>query len=97
MTEEKANTCGCCGDVYNNDNLVKIPLGEHTLLLCPECNAEYEKSKAKMGHWISFNWCDNSFGISQWGIKCNQCLTEYKYGLKSENYCPNCGAKMERG
>lgn len=47
----------------------------------------------KMGQWISYNWNDN--GIARWGIKCDQCYKEYRYGGEmggTYNYCPNCGS-----
>lgn len=49
----------------------------------------------KMGHWISYNWNDN--GIARWGIKCDQCYKEYRYGGEmggTYKYCPDCGSKM---
>ena len=36
--------CNCCREIWNRDNLKHIPLGKHTLHLCPECYAEYIKS-----------------------------------------------------
>ena len=44
----------------------------------------------KMGRWISYNWNDN--GIARWGIKCNQCYIEYRYGGEmggTYKYCTN--------
>lgn len=35
--------CGCCREIWNRNNLVKIPLGKHTLQLCPDCYKEYAK------------------------------------------------------
>lgn len=35
--------CGCCREIWNQSNLVKIPLGKHTLQLCPDCYKEYVK------------------------------------------------------
>lgn len=36
--------CGCCREIWNRNNLVKIPLGKHTLQLCPDCYKEYRKT-----------------------------------------------------
>lgn len=50
----------------------------------------------KMGRWISYNWNDN--GIARWGIKCDQCYKEYRYGGEmcgTYKYCPNCGCRMQ--
>ena len=35
--------CSCCGEIWNRQNLKKIPLGKHELYLCPDCYAEYIK------------------------------------------------------
>lgn len=35
--------CNCCGEIWNRQNLKKIPLGKHELCLCPDCYAEYIK------------------------------------------------------
>ncbi len=59
-------------------------------------NALSSLEKPKTGQWISYNWNDN--GIARWGIKCNQCYKEYRYGGEmggTYKYCPNCGAKMQ--
>ena len=50
----------------------------------------------KMGRWISYNWNDN--GIARWGIKCDQCYKEYRYGGEmggTYKYCPFCGCAMQ--
>lgn len=52
----------------------------------------------KIGHWISYNWTESGLGITRWGIKCDQCNKQYKYGGEmggTYSYCPNCGARME--
>ena len=33
--------CSCCGEIWNRENLDNIPLGKHTLHLCPDCYKEY--------------------------------------------------------
>lgn len=35
--------CSCCGEIWNRQNLKKIPLGKYELHLCPDCYAEYIK------------------------------------------------------
>ena len=51
----------------------------------------------KTGHWISYNWQESLLGITLWGIKCDQCNKQYKYGGEmggTYSYCPNCGVRM---
>jgi len=38
-----SDMCSCCNDIWNRQNLKKIPLGKHELHLCPDCYAEYIK------------------------------------------------------
>lgn len=35
--------CCCCGEIWNRTNLKRIPVGEHSLRLCPECYSELLK------------------------------------------------------
>ena len=53
--------------------------------------------KAKVGHWIETDeWRETVDGFEQWGYfhKCSECGYVFKF-LEIDNYCPNCGAKME--
>lgn len=43
-----SDTCSCCGEIWNRQNLKKIPLGKHKLYLCPDCYAEYIKPLDKI-------------------------------------------------
>ena len=35
--------CSCCGEIWNRANLKLVPIGEHSLRLCPECYSELVK------------------------------------------------------
>ena len=51
----------------------------------------------KTGHWIDTDeWRETVDGFEQWGYfrKCSRCGYVFKF-LEIDNYCPNCGAKME--
>ncbi len=37
------DTCNCCGEIWNRENLRNIPLGKHNLHLCSDCYVEYIK------------------------------------------------------
>ena len=37
------DTCSCCREIWNRNNLKRIPMGKHKLYLCPDCYAEYIK------------------------------------------------------
>ncbi len=37
------DVCSCCGEIWNRNNLKRIPLGKHRLKLCPACYSEYAK------------------------------------------------------
>ena len=55
------------------------------------------REKSKIGHWINRHIIANrSIDI----IGCSECGEEFSYdaetGISEYNYCPNCGAKMER-
>ena len=43
------DTCSCCGEIWNRDNLKNIPLGKHELHLCPDCYAGYIKQFNEIG------------------------------------------------
>ena len=47
-----------------------------------------QPQEPKTGHWIV--WNTDSY---DWTYKCDKCE---RIALKDSNYCPNCGAKMER-
>ena len=36
-----ANMCACCKEIWNQDNLKAIRLGDHKLYLCPDCHKEF--------------------------------------------------------
>lgn len=47
------NICGCCREVWNQNNLKLIKLGRQRLYLCPDCFKEYESilyEAFKKGH-----------------------------------------------
>jgi hypothetical protein len=51
----------------------------------------------KTGHWIDTDeWKETVDGFEQWGYfrKCSKCGYVFKF-LEIDNYCPNCGARME--
>ena len=49
-----------------------------------------EKNYARpQGEWI---YTDNRWGLGDW--ECNKC---HKYSNKDTNFCPNCGAEMQKG
>ena len=51
----------------------------------------------KSGEWIDTDeWCETVDGFEQWGYfrKCSKCGYVFKF-LEIDNYCPNCGARME--
>ena len=54
--------------------------------------ASIEAEPVRHGQWIPAEF-EKSFGLLR-GVKCSLCGEE-KVG-KIPNYCPNCGAKMER-
>lgn len=31
------NKCDCCGEIWNNDNLIKFNIGKYGLYICPDC------------------------------------------------------------
>lgn len=69
--------------LYNfYQGLIHTPTGEDIQEL---------EQEPKTGHWISEPNC--------W-IRCSECGEHYPcvsiYETKGSNYCPNCGAKMER-
>jgi len=56
-----------------------------------------EITPIKTGHWIDTDeWRETVDGFEQWGYfrKCSRCGYVFKF-LEIDNYCPNCGAKME--
>ena len=53
--------------------------------------------KQRTGHWIDTDeWRETVDGFEQWGYfrKCSKCGYVFKF-LEIDNYCPNCGCKME--
>ena len=49
------------------------------------------------GEWIDTDeWHETVDGFEQWGYfrKCSKCGYVFKF-LESDNYCPNCGVKMQ--
>lgn len=73
-----------------------IPCGEHCkMLMCMSC--QYAKrliaadvAPVKHGHWEEIR---DAYGQLE-GWMCKKCGREMK---AKENYCPNCGAKMDEG
>lgn len=49
-------------------------------------------AKSKTGRWISLD--DFRGKYNEYGYKCSECGEQCDY---KENYCPNCGCKMEVG
>jgi tRNA G26 N,N-dimethylase Trm1 len=55
------------------------------------------EQEPRKGHWIDTDeWRETVDGFEQWGYfrKCSKCGYVFKF-LEIDNYCPNCGAKME--
>ena len=51
------------------------------------------RQEPKTGHWIAL---ENRFKLGD-RLKCSECGQVFVVGDEvSRNYCPNCGAKMER-
>ena len=40
-----ADQCDCCKEIWNKDNLKMVTIGTHKLSFCPDCFAEYKKTK----------------------------------------------------
>lgn len=90
------DVCSCCGEIWNKETLKQIPIGTHTLLLCPDCHTAFTKSfKAiKTGHWIDLNakndgHCDDDGNPY---VKCSECGEPN--GTNRSEYCPQCGCWM---
>lgn len=87
------DTCSCCGEIWNRQNLKNIPLGKHELHLCPDCYKEYTKpfdkilSELKNLKWDIINenssavFLSNTEDIISYVEKYNGFLTEddFKY------------------
>ena len=55
------------------------------------------EQEPRKGHWIDTDeWRETVDGFEKWGYfrKCSKCGYVFKF-LEIDNYCPNCGAKME--
>ena len=40
------NQCDCCKEIWNQDNLIKLPISKNDdlhLYLCPDCNKKFHK------------------------------------------------------
>lgn len=63
----------------------------HTVLITREALDELKERAAvrNTGHWIAHPNCIFAH------LVCDQCLSRAPYDCKT-NYCPNCGARMER-
>lgn len=45
------------------------------------------------GHWIEHEWAEEVEGLLISNYECSEC---HGWERKTSNYCPNCGAKMDR-
>lgn len=65
-------------------------------------NDDALSSIQKTGKWIEREIVEDGKAIEEWqSARCSVCgryhTTPYLYCFKDFNYCPNCGAKMDRG
>lgn len=49
----------------------------------------------KHGHWKDLNDCDEIYGDLYKCPFCENVIVSYGIGVKPDNYCGNCGAKMD--
>ena len=68
--------CSCCGEIWNRQNLKKIPLGKHELYLCPDCYAEYIKPLDKIRTEI-INLTDGDIPERIWNIDALEIIDKY--------------------
>lgn len=66
--------CSCCGEIWNRQNLKKIPLGKHELYLCPDCYAEYIKPLGNIKSeieeiYINVTYQENKDRKATWGLR----------------------------
>lgn len=40
-----SDQCDCCKEIWIKDNLKSVAIGEHKMVFCPDCFAEYQKTK----------------------------------------------------
>ena len=89
-----------CRDCVSRDYLLSIAnkdgaygyVSAHEIINAPSVNPQ-----PKTGHWIDTDeWRETVDGFEQWGYfrKCSKCGYVFKF-LEIDNYCPNCGAKMD--
>lgn len=79
--------CNCCGEIWNRQNLKKIPLGKHEMHLCPDCYAEYiklfDKIRAEITSIADSDGCgDYLLGFNFGLMRAAQIIDKYR--LESE-------------
>ena len=40
-----SDQCDCCKEIWIKDNLKIVAIGKHKMAFCPDCFAEYQKTK----------------------------------------------------
>lgn len=76
------------GNCYDEEGHLLYAVGTGTILLMPTVDAE----PVKHGHWI--NHFDDLFPEES-TQECSVCHAEQMGTMLNDNYCPNCGAKMD--
>ena len=74
--------------------------------VCPTCGYDVAEkallplpsAESVQGEWIVTEHCSNEYGFRKWlEIECPFCGERPTYeNLDNMNYCPNCGAKMDK-
>lgn len=61
-----------------------------------DCNfISIAEAEPKRGRWIKWHWyADDSKDSLTEEYKCSEC--DFPWGETDYNFCPNCGAKMEK-
>lgn len=44
-----SDQCDCCKEIWIKDSLKTVAIGEHKMVFCPDCFAEYQKAKPDTG------------------------------------------------
>ena len=75
------------------DMLIKtIPTEEINARMAIATAPTIEAEPIKHAHWIHEHLASTNGG-SYAVVRCSNCLSQYP--ITEENYCPNCGAKMD--
>lgn len=95
-TEQQEQITSEIDETFRIASEIRLTVGCNTLRECWELARKGDIQRVKHGQWIHRP-------IEEWGAsncKCSLCGTEYFFPLLlkggADNYCGNCGAKMEK-